>query len=59
MVIFGIDIFSAGQDFSFMPPGVKRPGREPAHSLPSNPKVKNVWNYISTPQPKTSSWGGA
>jgi hypothetical protein len=30
-------------------PGVKRPGREADHSLPSNAEVKNAWRYTSTP----------
>jgi hypothetical protein len=30
--------------------GVKRPGGEADHSLPSSAKVKNAWRYISTPQ---------
>jgi hypothetical protein len=29
--------------------GVKRPGREADHSLPSSAEVKNVWSYTSTP----------
>jgi hypothetical protein len=29
--------------------GVKRPGREAAHSPPSSAEVKNAWSYISTP----------
>jgi hypothetical protein len=29
-------------------PGVKRPGREAYHSLPSNAEVKNAWCCIST-----------
>jgi hypothetical protein len=29
--------------------GVKRPGREPDYSPPSNAEVKNVWSYNSTP----------
>jgi hypothetical protein len=29
--------------------GVKRPGREADHSLPSNADVKNAWSYTSTP----------
>jgi hypothetical protein len=30
--------------------GVKRPGREVDHSLPSSAKVKNAWSYTFTPQ---------
>jgi hypothetical protein len=30
--------------------GVKRPGREADHSLPSSAEVKNAWSYTSTPQ---------
>jgi hypothetical protein len=30
-------------------PGVKRPGREVNHSLPSSAEVKNEWNYTSAP----------
>jgi hypothetical protein len=30
-------------------PGVKRPGREADHSLPSSAEVKNAWSYTSTP----------
>jgi hypothetical protein len=30
--------------------GVKRPGREADHSLPSSAEVKNAWNYTSIPQ---------
>jgi hypothetical protein len=29
--------------------GIKRPGREADHSLPSSSKVKNAWRYTSTP----------
>jgi hypothetical protein len=29
--------------------GVKRPGREDDHSLPSSAEVKNVWGYALTP----------
>jgi hypothetical protein len=29
--------------------GVKQAGQETGHSPPSGPKVKNAWNYISTP----------
>jgi hypothetical protein len=35
--------------------GVKRPGSEADHSLPSNAEVKNAWSYTSTP-PKTPLW---
>jgi len=35
--------------------GVKQLGHEADISLPSSPKVQNVWSYISTP-PNTSSW---
>jgi hypothetical protein len=38
-------------------PGVKRPGREADHSLPSSPEVKNAWSYIH--YPNTPSWSGA
>jgi len=31
-------------------PGLKRPGREPGHSLPPSVHIKNAWSYISTPQ---------
>jgi hypothetical protein len=30
--------------------GAKRPEREADHSIPSGAKVRNVWNYTSTPQ---------
>jgi hypothetical protein len=30
-------------------PGVKRPGREADHSLPSSAQVKKLWTYTSTP----------
>jgi hypothetical protein len=30
-------------------PGVKRPGRETDHSLPTSAEVKNTWIYTSTP----------
>jgi hypothetical protein len=30
--------------------GVKRPGLEAVHSLPSSAEVKNAWSYTSTPQ---------
>jgi hypothetical protein len=30
-------------------PGVKRPGREPDHSPPTNAKIKKTWIYTSTP----------
>jgi hypothetical protein len=29
--------------------GVKRPGREADHTLPSSAEVKNAWSYTSTP----------
>jgi hypothetical protein len=29
--------------------GVKRPGREADHSLPSSTEVKNAWSYTSNP----------
>jgi hypothetical protein len=29
--------------------GLKRPGREADHSLPSSAEVKNAWSYTSTP----------
>jgi hypothetical protein len=29
-------------------PGVRQPGREATHSLPSSGEVKNVWSYTST-----------
>jgi hypothetical protein len=31
------------------PLGVRRPGRETDHSLPSSAEVKNAWSYTSTP----------
>jgi hypothetical protein len=31
-------------------PGVKQPGREAVHSLPSSAEVENAWSYTSTPQ---------
>jgi len=37
--------------------GIKRPGLEANHSLPSSAEVKNVWDYTSTSS--TSSWHGA
>jgi hypothetical protein len=30
-------------------PGVKRPGRETDHSLPTSAEVKKMWIYISIP----------
>jgi hypothetical protein len=30
--------------------GVKRPGREADHSLPSSAEVRNAWSYTYTPQ---------
>jgi hypothetical protein len=30
-------------------PGLKRPGREDDHSLPSSAEVKNAWSYTFTP----------
>jgi hypothetical protein len=30
--------------------GVKRPGSEADHPLPSSADVKNAWSYTSTPQ---------
>jgi hypothetical protein len=36
--------------------GVKRPGREAHHSLPSSAKVKNAWSYTST-QHIFMAWG--
>jgi hypothetical protein len=30
--------------------GVKRPGYETDHSLPSSAEVKNAWSYTSAPQ---------
>jgi len=37
--------------------GVKRPGHDAHHSLPSSSEVENAWSYTSTPT--TSSWCGA
>jgi len=31
------------------PWGLKRPGREADHSVPSSTEVKITWNYTSTP----------
>jgi hypothetical protein len=31
-----------------LPPGVKRPGRESDHSLPTSAEVKKMWIYTST-----------
>jgi hypothetical protein len=36
--------------------GVKRPGREADHSLPSSADVKNAWSYTSTPQYVFMAW---
>jgi hypothetical protein len=36
--------------------GLKRPGREADHSLPSCSEVKNVWSYTSTPQYVFMAW---
>jgi hypothetical protein len=41
----------------FFSPGVKRPGHEAHHSLPSTAEVKNAWSYTSTAC--TSSWRDA
>jgi len=30
-------------------PGIKQPGHEADHLLPSTVKVKNAWSYTSTP----------
>jgi len=41
-------------------PGVKLPGCEAYHSLPSIAEFKNVWSYTSTPPPpNTPSWYSA
>jgi len=39
-------------------PGVKRPGREADHSLPSSAEVRKTWSYILQ-IPHTFSWSGA
>jgi hypothetical protein len=31
-------------------PGIKRPGRETDHSLPSSVEVENAWSYTPIPQ---------
>jgi hypothetical protein len=36
--------------------GIKRPGREADHSLPSIAEVKDVWRYTSTPQYAFMAW---
>jgi hypothetical protein len=36
--------------------GVKRPGCEADHSLPSNAEFKNAWSYTSTPQYAFMAW---
>jgi hypothetical protein len=36
--------------------GVKRPGREADHSLPSSAEVQNAWRYTSTPQYVFMAW---
>jgi hypothetical protein len=36
--------------------GLKRPGREADHSLPSSAEVKNSWSYASTPQYAFMAW---
>jgi hypothetical protein len=36
--------------------GVKRPGREADHSLPSSAEVKNAWSYTSTPPYVFMAW---
>jgi hypothetical protein len=38
------------------PLGVKLPGREIDHSLPSSAEVKNEWSYTSTPQYAFMAW---
>jgi hypothetical protein len=40
-------IYSTGIGGSFL--GVKRPGRQTDHSLPTSAEVKKRWVYISTP----------
>jgi hypothetical protein len=36
--------------------GVKWPGREADHSLPSDAEVKNAWNYTSIPPYVFMAW---
>jgi len=36
--------------------GVKQPGHETDHSLPSSAKDNNVWSYTSTPQYAFMAW---
>jgi hypothetical protein len=36
--------------------GIKRPGREADHWLPSSAEVKNAWGCISTPQYAFMAW---
>jgi hypothetical protein len=36
--------------------GVKRPGREADHSLPSSAEIKDAWSYTSTPQYVFLAW---
>jgi hypothetical protein len=40
----------------YFSPGVKRPGREADHSLPSSVEVNNAWNYTTTPPHVFNSW---
>jgi hypothetical protein len=37
-------------------PGVKRPGREADHSLPTSAEVKNTWGYAPFPQYVFMAW---
>jgi hypothetical protein len=36
--------------------GVKRPGREAHHALPSNAELNNAWRYTSTPHYVFMAW---
>jgi hypothetical protein len=36
--------------------GVKRPGREASHSLPSRAEVKNAWDISSLPRYVSTAW---
>jgi hypothetical protein len=46
----GFFLFGIASRPSLAPTGVKGPGRDADHSLPSRAEIKNAWSYTFTPQ---------
>jgi hypothetical protein len=47
--LWGSPSLLSNRNQEHIPPGVKRPDREPDHSPPSSAEVKNAWSYAFTP----------